>query len=66
MILLIAIIGFLIYYQDRFTLTKIFTFVIESVVQFDKKAYDIAKNLGTTVGEAKKLQASFQENLFSR
>lgn len=42
-------------------LTKIFTFTIESVVQFDKKAYDIAKNLGITVGEAKKLQASFQE-----
>lgn len=42
-------------------LTKIFTLTIESVVQFDKKAYDIAKNLGITVGEAKKLQAAFQE-----
>ena len=42
-------------------LTKIFTFTIESVIQFDKKAYDIAKNLGITVGEAKKLQATFQE-----
>lgn len=40
-------------------LTKIFSFVIESVLQFDKKAYDIAKNLGITVGEAKKLQAVF-------
>ena len=42
-------------------LTKIFTFTIESVLQFDKKAYDIAKNLGITVGEAKKLQATFQD-----
>ncbi len=42
-------------------LTKIFTFTIESVLQFDKKAFDIAKNLGITVGEAKKLQSVFQD-----
>jgi len=42
-------------------ITKIFTFTIESVVQFDKKAFEIAKNLGITVGEAKKLQSVFQD-----
>jgi hypothetical protein len=42
-------------------IAKILTFVVESVVQFDKKAFDIAKNLGITVGEAKKLQSVFQD-----
>ena len=42
-------------------ITKIFTFTIESVLQFDKKAHDIAKNLGITVGEARKLQSVFQD-----
>ena len=35
--------------------------LIEAVIQFDQKAFDIAKNLGTSVDEGKRLQASFQQ-----
>jgi len=36
-------------------------FIIDSVLQFNQKAFDIAKNLGVTVNEAQKIQATFTQ-----
>ena len=36
-------------------------FVVDAVIQFDQKAFDIAKNLGTSVEEGERLQKSFQQ-----
>lgn len=36
------------------------TFIIKAVTDFDKKSFEIAKNLGVTASKAKDLQASFQ------
>lgn len=36
-------------------------FIIDSVIQFNQKAFDIAKNLGVTVNEAQKIQATFTQ-----
>ena len=41
-------------------ITKGFEFVVKSVIQFNQKTFDIAKNVGTTVKEAEQLQAQFQ------
>jgi len=38
-----------------------FKFLIDAIIQFDQKAFDIAKNLGTSVSEGERLQKSFQE-----
>lgn len=34
-------------------------FIVDSVIQFNQKAFDIAKNLGVTVTEAQQIQATF-------
>ena len=36
-------------------------FVVDAVIQFDQKAFDIAKNLGTSVSEGERLQKNFQQ-----
>jgi hypothetical protein len=36
-------------------------FIIDSVIQFNQKAFDIAKNLGVTVDEAQKIQNTFTQ-----
>lgn len=36
-------------------------FIINSVLQFNQKAFDIAKNLGVTVDEAQKIQKTFTQ-----
>jgi hypothetical protein len=41
-------------------ITSFFTFIIKAVLDFDKKAFEIAKNLGVTASKAKQLQGTFQ------
>jgi hypothetical protein len=41
-------------------ITSFFTFIIKAVLDFDKKAFEIAKNLGVTADKAKQLQGTFQ------
>jgi len=36
-------------------------FVVDAVIQFDQKAFDIAKNLGTSADEGERLQKNFQQ-----
>jgi xanthosine utilization system XapX-like protein len=40
--------------------TSLLSFVVKAVLDFDKKSFEIAKNLGVTANKAKELQSSFQ------
>lgn len=41
-------------------ITTFLTFIVRAVLDFDKKSFEIAKNLGVTASKAKELQGTFQ------